>query len=436
MSDRFKGSNSARVVKNGGFIGGNSTANSFAVTANQIMQASRIDEMDDMMGFERYTAPQYSGRRDANKLGQIPGRVGWLSNMHPTIISPVSIPGASGNDATGIAGVDFYFLDEEGGSFKSTITYDPYFFIKCSDPSRVAEVEEYIKKYLETCLKSVTIVEKEDLSLDNHLLGLKRTLIKLTFINSNKLFEARKLLRPILAHNENNNTQKNLYSGQMMGNPKTDVKSLIEDIREYDVPYHVRVSIDKGIRVGKWYKVTSGGFFELKEKVAFAEPVVLAFDIETTKAPLKFPDSAIDQVMMISYMIDGEGFLITNREIISEDIEDFEYSPKPEYLGQFTIFNEVDELALLQRFFEHIRDVRPTVISTFNGDFFDWPFIENRSKIHGLDMFEEIGFAPDSDGEYKSSYCSHMDCFRWVKRDSYLPQGSQGLKAVTQAMRL
>jgi len=25
------------------------------------------------------------------------------------------------------------------------------------------------------------------------------------------------------------------------------------------------------------------------------------------------------------------------------------------------------------------------------------------------------------------------DCFRWVKRDSYLPQGSQGLKAVTTA---
>ena len=24
-----------------------------------------------------------------------------------------------------------------------------------------------------------------------------------------------------------------------------------------------------------------------------------------------------------------------------------------------------------------------------------------------------------------------MDCFRWVKRDSYLPIGSQGLKAVT-----
>lgn len=32
----------------------------------------------------------------------------------------------------------------------------------------------------------------------------------------------------------------------------------------------------------------------------------MAYDIETTKAPLKFPDAATDQVMMISYMIDGQ----------------------------------------------------------------------------------------------------------------------------------
>lgn len=75
-----------------------------------------------------------------------------------------------------------------------------------------------------------------------------------------------------------------------------------------------------------------------------AEPVVLAFDIETTKAPLKFPDAQTDQVMMISYMIDTQGFLITNREIVSADIEDFEYTPKAEYEGPFTIFNEPDEV--------------------------------------------------------------------------------------------
>lgn len=48
--------------------------------------------------------------------------------------------------------------------------------------------------------------------------------------------------------------------------------------------------------------------------------------------------------MMISYMIDGQGYLITNREIISQDIEDFEYTPRPEFPGPFIIFNEPDEV--------------------------------------------------------------------------------------------
>ena len=34
--------------------------------------------------------------------------------------------------------------------------------------------------------------------------------------------------------------------------------------------------------------------------------MVLAYDIETTKLPLKFPDAQTDQIMMISYMIDGQ----------------------------------------------------------------------------------------------------------------------------------
>ncbi|CCC66626.1 hypothetical protein NCAS_0A00660 [Naumovozyma castellii] len=442
--NRNKGFTTARYVHSNS---NNSISNNYALTAQQLMQASRVDDIDTMMGFERYTAPQFNGKIDPEHLDSVPGRVGWLLNMHPTIISQEIMTGTTngksdGNLSGGIAGVDYYFLDEEGGSFKSTITYDPYFFISCIDDSMINDVEEFIKKYLENCLKSCSIIMKDDLKMDNHLLGLKKTLIKLEFVNSNQLFEARKLLKPILTDNENNKIQRNVYDKNRTNNNNNnnestpsvaDAKQFIEDIREYDVPYHVRVSIDKDIRIGKWYKVTAGGFFEYVEKVAFADPVVLAFDIETTKAPLKFPDSAVDQVMMISYMIDGEGFLITNREIISEDIEDFEYTPRPEYEGQFTIFNEVDEKALLERFFEHIREVRPTVISTFNGDFFDWPFVETRAKIHGLDMFDEIGFAPDAEGEYKSSYCCHMDCYRWVKRDSYLPQGSQGLKAVTQA---
>lgn len=160
---------------------------------------------------------------------------------------------------------------------------------------------------------------------------------------------------------------------------------------------------------------------------------MLAFDIETSKLPLKFPDAAVDQIMMISYMIDGQGFLITNRQIVSQDIGDFDYTPKPEYPGPFLIFNEPDEKALIERFFLHVKEARPTVIATYNGDFFDWPFVEARASVNGIDMYQEIGWKKDSDDQYRCSYGVHMDCFHWVNRDSYLPQGSRGLKAVTVA---
>lgn len=132
----------------------------------------------------------------------------------------------------------------------------------------------------------------------------------------------------------------------------------------------------------------------------------------------------------LTYMI-YQGYLITNREIVSQDIEDFEYTPKPEFEGPFTIFNEANEEAVLRRFFEHIQEAKPTIYVTYNGDFFDWPFVEGRAKAHGINMYHEIGVYKDDEDEYKCKHASHMDAFRWVQRDSYLPNGSQGLKAVT-----
>lgn len=43
--------------------------------------------------------------------------------------------------------------------------------------------------------------------------------------------------------------------------------------------------------------------------------------------------AAVLQVFMISYMVDKQGYLIVNREVVSEDINDFEYTPKPEFEG-------------------------------------------------------------------------------------------------------
>jgi DNA polymerase epsilon subunit 1 len=139
-------------------------------------------------------------------------------------------------------------------------------------------------------------------------------------------------------------------SRKVAGSRDLDPRECIIDIREYDVPYYLRVAIDNDLRVGLWYAVAfvegQPSFNQIQDRVKRADPVVMAYDIETTKAPLKFPDQAIDQVMMISYMVDGQGYLITNREIVSEDIDDFEYTPKEGYEGPFIIFNEADEVSL------------------------------------------------------------------------------------------
>ncbi|KAI5296332.1 DNA polymerase epsilon catalytic subunit [Ascosphaera acerosa] len=392
----------------------------------------QANEIDEALGFPRYEA----GRK----------RTGWLINMHSTAIEDPRVPG-------GRAGVDFYFLDEDGDNFKATVEYDPYFLIAVK-ARHEAEVEEWCKRKFEGAVKSVRVVVKEDLSLPSHIMSQKRKFMQLSFANVTDLLKVRRELSPMVEKNKRKLNAMDTYAEMMGADAGIDLfddddagyrattayvepSEFIIDIREYDVPYHVRVSIDKDIRIGKWYEVTSqNGVISLsclQDRLTRAEPVVLAFDIETTKLPLKFPDPVIDQIMMISYMIDGQGYLITNRAIVAEDIADFDYTPKPEYEGPFTIFNEPDERALIERFFAHIQDARPTVIATYNGDFFDWPFVEARASIHGIDMYMEIGFRKNSEDIYQSDHCVHMDCFAWVNRDSYLPQGSRGLKAVTTA---
>ncbi|EPQ31767.1 uncharacterized protein PFL1_01099 [Pseudozyma flocculosa PF-1] len=411
------------------------------------------DEIDEKLGFSRIEEGQT--------------RQAWLVNMHPTLVRDP-------DHSTGRSGVDFYFIQDDASMFKATVLFQPYFLVGCRAGTE-SVVEEWARRRYEGLIQSIERVRKEDLKLPNHLVGNQRLYLKLNFLNVNDLLAVRRELLPLAQEAQKKLSAVDTYADVLnaaataaaaveiemdddsmggasyapgedgwTGGPKKrsghqglEASECINDIREYDVPYHLRLAIDKGIRVGFWYDVSfAAGVVKLThvpERIKRADPVVMAFDIETTKQPLKFPDAETDVIMMISYMIDGQGYLITNREIVSEDIDDFEYTPKAEYEGPFLIFNEADEYALLQRFFQHFREAHPTVVATYNGDSFDFPFIDARASAHGLSMLSEIGFAIDAEKEYKSRACAHLDCFRWVKRDSYLPQGSQGLKAVTVA---
>lgn len=45
--------------------------------------------------------------------------------------------------------------------------------------------------------------------------------------------------------------------------------------------------------------------------------------------------------------------------------------------------NEKDEYATISRFFKEIRETKPHIMATYNGDLFDWPFLERRAEILG-----------------------------------------------------
>ncbi|XP_063387130.1 DNA polymerase epsilon catalytic subunit 1 isoform X2 [Cydia fagiglandana] len=395
---------------------------------SRIRVALENDRIDSKYGFDRV--------RDAKE------RTGYLINMHTAEVLD--------EDKRLVAAMDYYFIEMDGSRFKISLTFQPYFLLLARKECEQEVIQYLSKKYAGTIHK-IEVIEKEDLDLLNHLSGLKQRYLKLSFMSQNEMMKVRREVLTAVNKNKEREKKDAIYA-EMLTNALTSAAAIehakkttdhmenILDIREHDVPYHARVSIDMKIFCGSWYTVKSRGtepplFTKRDDILERPDPIVLAFDIETTKLPLKFPDSQTDQIMMISYMIDGQGYLITNREIISVDVEDFEYTPKPEFEGQFIVFNEANEMALIQKFFDHIMDVKPHIFVTYNGDFFDWPFVEARAAILGLDMKQEIGFSKLAarDGTYACRPAMHMDCLCWVKRDSYLPVGSQGLKAVAKA---
>ncbi|KAJ9464151.1 DNA polymerase epsilon catalytic subunit A [Diplonema papillatum] len=356
--------------------------------------------------------------------------LGWLMNYEVTTV-------VDENTKVPLQALTLVFHHQDGRTFMGDYVFQPYFLL-IPEPGSEEEVELGLRSTFQESLASTERIELEDLELPNHLSGIKRTFIKLRFFNVQQLMTARNQLLPAVTKNKQKSESYTFFIDEI-GRTKDHGAwtTRIVGLREYDVKYHVRVSIDCGVYVGKWYYVSGSNatinIRERKEYLTNAAPRICAFDIETTKAPLKFPKPDEDQVYMISWMLDGQGFLIINRDIVSADIEDFEYTPKPEYEGIFRVFNVENEEAVLRKFVELMNQQKPHVYVTYNGDFFDWPFMMRRMQEYKMSCFGELGFREVNTDGVLSPYVSHLDCMHWVNRDSYLPQGSRSLKAVSKA---
>ncbi|KAF8072990.1 POL2A [Scenedesmus sp. PABB004] len=406
-------------------------------TSRQLIEQKAADVLEAQLGWPLFTEGD--------------DRLGWLLNFTTTSFE---------DKDTGqtMSAVDCYFQCQDGSMFKARVPYAPYFYLQVKDDAE-RDVEVWLRRKFEARIRDVELVLREDLDLKNHLSGLKRRLLKVSFHNVQQLMDVRREVAPVVA--------ANARRGAMAD---ADVLECIVGMREYDVPYHVRFAIDTDTRAGHWYTVRAqDGVTSLTHRpdlLQRAEPVICAFDIETTKLPLRFPNAAYDQVFMISYMVDRRGYLMVNRAVVGADVADFEYrraapqrrggdrarararagapgarleppprrraaragrgldaaaaaaaarSPKPEFEGPFTVINEPDEPSLLRTWFAHMREVKPGIMVTYNGDFFDFPFIEARAAAHGLDMAAELGFKISAaGGECLSRACVHMDCLHWA----------------------
>ena len=172
-------------------VDGASLRASEATLQDEKIQATRLAHtIDESMGFARYD----SGKK----------RVGWLCNMQSTAVEDEKIPG-------GRAAVDYYFIGENGNTFKATLEYDPYFLIAVKR-GKEAEVEEWCRKKFEGMLKSVSRTEKEDLQMPNHLLGFRRIFLRLAFENVGDLLGVRKSLLPIAEANKKKVSAMDTYA--------------------------------------------------------------------------------------------------------------------------------------------------------------------------------------------------------------------------------
>ena len=229
------------------------TSTGLALSFDKRLERShQSDRIDQLYGCLRYT--------------DLDERIGWLYNLQPGELFDE-------DRRRFVSALDLYFIGEVGDRFKISLVYAPYFYIG-TKLGRENDVFAYLsKRYHNRCL-SCELVAKEDLDLPNHLAGIQRTFIRLRFYDIDDLIKARKELQPIVKRNiEREKEQQsnpelavlsrtasnNIRSSDLIVNglsnanvAEKQIDGIIE-LREFDVPYHIRVCIDLKINVGLWF---------------------------------------------------------------------------------------------------------------------------------------------------------------------------------------
>lgn len=355
------------------------------------------------------------------------------------------------NKAKLINGIQIYFLDEDYKKRKAFLRHDPYYYLLLEEGLSQQETNRVMGQIREIREKKVIKVEKCDyFDADNLTFLVKKPFIKVTVDRPGSVPNLREITEEITG---------------------------VKEWREGDVLFHHRCAIDHNFRIGAWYQAEiSGGEIETLSPIPNKAPPqlrLLAFDIETVFEQTRDPNPNKDEISMISLFTGNDNTLIINSKVvITEDVRSFDIllqqsdtdHQKPwvdwAYSDTSKEFSHVierfpikvvivkNEKALIQSFYQFVKDYQPDVLTDFFGGRFDFPFLAIRSEKHNISFEKETGFKimfkiqkrnlsrKDLHKNYSSANIDHvtgagiihLDAYLFNEKYSYLPKKDLGLK--------
>lgn len=199
-----------------------------------------------------------------------------------------------------------------------------------------------------------------------------------------------------------------------MSSPKfvTQARNMIEKAGvptyEANVLYTMRYMIDVGFGGCHWLHFDNCTFSErattncqieldaqkvtvLNDKIELATGFrTLFFDLEILKVGLGYQGAKIDPIIMISSVLVDANHTVLDRRVFSMTPENQSIKqPLPNPNVELDIFE--NESHMILDWVQYVKYCQPDIMSNYNGDGFDWPYLFERAETLGIiDLFKQF----------------------------------------------
>lgn len=233
-------------------------------------------------------------------------------------------------------------------------TFEPYLYVIPEEDPKKCQQE--ILDNLEDV--KIQILTKKDFQVE-------KTFLKVTFLNPQELAKSRDTLRDL---------------------------DQVAHIREHDIPFYRRYLIDRDVIPMTEVKACGekvDSFLKLDSKkhdleiIKLTKPLkrirddlqdfrILSFDLEV-RNPHGMPNSEVDEIIMIGVASNFGINQVISTKTNSGDRGDF--------------VNQVaSEKEMIETFVDIVKKSNVDIIVGYNSDNFDFPYLKDRAKIHGIDL--------------------------------------------------